>query len=146
MALPAVLYFLQNMLYYIALERVRSATFSVLIQLKLLTTAVFSVFFLGRKLLGFQWRALLLLFVGVVLVQTRSMDGLDGFHSDHQHESVAQGSTAQSAPIGEAIMSGECLRAWWPQHCLKLALHRYMGVFSPRPPCRDYLVCTSSGS
>ena len=98
MALPAVLYFLQNMLYYVALQRVRSATFSVLIQVKLLTTALFSVLFLGRKLHGFQWRALLLLSVGVLLVQTRSLDGIDNLHSEYQQKSAAQGSTAQSAP------------------------------------------------
>jgi multidrug transporter EmrE-like cation transporter len=67
----AAMYFGQNCLVYTGLQHLDSATYSILSQLKLLTTAVFSVVVLQRQLAWFQWRALLLLFLGVVLVQYR---------------------------------------------------------------------------
>ena len=45
------------------------ATYAALAQLKLLTTAVFAVILLRKQLYPYQWRALVLLFVGVVMVQ-----------------------------------------------------------------------------
>lgn len=41
-------------------------------QLKILTTALFSVLMLGRKLSSLQWGSLVILFVGVALVQLQS--------------------------------------------------------------------------
>ena len=41
-------------------------------QLKILTTALFSVLMLGKKLSGLQWSSLIILFVGVALVQLQS--------------------------------------------------------------------------
>ncbi|KAH8021438.1 hypothetical protein HPB51_015618 [Rhipicephalus microplus] len=47
----------------------RSETFVVTYQLKIITTALFSLALLNKKLAGVQWVALLVLFVGVALVQ-----------------------------------------------------------------------------
>ena len=69
MAVPAALFLAQNKLNYVALQRLDGSTYSILIQLKLLTTAVFAVAFLRKRLYAYQWRALLMLFIGVVLVQ-----------------------------------------------------------------------------
>lgn len=50
--------------------------FQITFQLKILTTALFSVFLLQRKLLSTQWLALVILLVGVVLVeQSDSKEG-----------------------------------------------------------------------
>ena len=46
-----------------------AATYLAISQLKLLATAVFSVLMLNKRLHSRQWRALLLLFIGVVAVQ-----------------------------------------------------------------------------
>jgi solute carrier family 35 (UDP-sugar transporter), member A1/2/3 len=68
MAVPAVIYFIQNLMQYVALANLDSATFTVMSQLKLLTAAVFSVILLSRKLSWRKWRALILLVVGVSLI------------------------------------------------------------------------------
>ena len=72
MAVPAVLYLAQNQLNYIALLALPSAQYSMIQQLKLLTTAVFCVVLLRKRIQAFQWRALFLLLVGVILVQSSS--------------------------------------------------------------------------
>jgi UDP-sugar transporter A1/2/3 len=53
MSFPAVLYFVQNTLGFIALVHLSAPMFSVLSQLKILTTAAFSYVLLGRDL---SWR------------------------------------------------------------------------------------------
>ncbi|KAK4545901.1 hypothetical protein LTR36_002465 [Oleoguttula mirabilis] len=76
MAIPAMLYTLQNSLQYVGLSNLDAATFQVTYQLKILTTAVFSVLLLGRSLGLRRWLSLLLLTVGVAIVQipTESRD------------------------------------------------------------------------
>ncbi|MCJ1367080.1 hypothetical protein MMC16_006212 [Acarospora aff. strigata] len=72
LAIPASLYTLQNSLQYIAISNLDAATFQVTYQLKILTTALFSVALLGRTLSPRKWVALLLLTLGVAIVQTSS--------------------------------------------------------------------------
>ncbi|KAI8805613.1 nucleotide-sugar transporter-domain-containing protein [Cladochytrium replicatum] len=67
--IPAVVYYLQNNLQYIAMSHLQVATFQVLYQLKVLTTALFSVWLLRRQLSSTKWLALLLLAGGVAFVQ-----------------------------------------------------------------------------
>jgi UDP-sugar transporter A1/2/3 len=67
MAIPALLYTMQNSLQYFAAGNLDAATFQVTSQLKILTTAVFSVFLLGRVLDVRKWLSLVLLMVGVAV-------------------------------------------------------------------------------
>ena len=69
MSVPALAYLVQNTMGYLAMEYIPASTHMMLLQLKLLTTAVFAVLILRKKVFPHQWRALLLLFVGIVLVQ-----------------------------------------------------------------------------
>ncbi|KAK6044214.1 Nucleotide-sugar transporter [Cooperia oncophora] len=55
---PAVVYTIQNFLLYVAVENLPAATYMVTYQLKILTTAVFTVLVLGRKLSIQQWVSL----------------------------------------------------------------------------------------
>lgn len=69
LAIPAVLYTIQNNLQYLAVSNLDAATFQVTYQLKILTTAIFSVLMLGRTLSMRKWFSLLLLIVGVSIIQ-----------------------------------------------------------------------------
>lgn len=67
--IPSGLYTLQNNLLFIALSNLDAATYQVTYQLKILTTALFSVLMLGKKLDMFKWVSLVILMAGVSLVQ-----------------------------------------------------------------------------
>lgn len=69
LAIPAMLYTLQNSLQYIGVSNLDAATFQVTYQLKILTTATFSVILLGRSLSVRKWLSLVLLMLGVAIVQ-----------------------------------------------------------------------------
>src|ERR1700760_1030696 len=75
LAIPAALYTFQNSLQYIAVSNLDAATFQVTYQLKILTTAIFSVTMLKRKLSLKQWTALLLLMFGVAVVSVLPSPG-----------------------------------------------------------------------
>lgn len=68
-SVPAILYVIQNNLQYVAISNLEAAVFQVTYQLKIMTTAIFSVFLLRKELIKTQWMALVLLFLGVSMVQ-----------------------------------------------------------------------------
>ncbi|XP_028132473.1 UDP-N-acetylglucosamine transporter isoform X1 [Diabrotica virgifera virgifera] len=81
---PSFVYLVQNNLLYLSASHLDAATYQVTYQIKILTTALFSVFILNRKLLRTQWISLFTLITGIVLVQlantddnTTSMQGME---------------------------------------------------------------------
>ncbi|CAG0919704.1 unnamed protein product [Notodromas monacha] len=64
--LPSALYTAQNNLLFIALSHLNAATYQ---RFKILTTALFSVLLLDKKLGPWQWCSLVVLMIGVTLVQ-----------------------------------------------------------------------------
>ncbi|KAI1077274.1 nucleotide-sugar transporter [Whalleya microplaca] len=74
LAIPATLYTLQNTLQYVAVGNLDPVHFQILYQLKILTTAVFTVTMLGRSLSAKRWLSLIILTVGVSIVSIPSSD------------------------------------------------------------------------
>ena len=65
MCVPSGLYVLQNNLQYIGASYLPAAIFQVLVQIKIITTAIFSVTMLNRKLSLMQWTAIVALGSGI---------------------------------------------------------------------------------
>uniref|UniRef100_A0A914D678 Uncharacterized protein n=1 Tax=Acrobeloides nanus TaxID=290746 RepID=A0A914D678_9BILA len=70
--LPALIYVIQNNLYYFALKHVDATLFSITYQLRILTTALLMVILLNKIFSGTQWAALFISLLGVILVQASS--------------------------------------------------------------------------
>ncbi|XP_026685670.1 UDP-galactose/UDP-N-acetylglucosamine transporter srf-3 [Diaphorina citri] len=70
---PALLYVIQNNLLYISASNLDAATSQVTYQLKILTTAIFAIILLKKKISKIQWISLVILVVGVALVQLSSV-------------------------------------------------------------------------
>jgi len=95
-SLPALLYLIQNNLLYVATSNLDAATCQVAYQLKLLTTAFFTVTLLKRQISFRRWLSLGVLFLGVMLVQAPSASG-------------GRELGAQSAVLGTAAVGGACI-------------------------------------
>lgn len=101
MSLPAVIYFIQKLLSFVGLQYLDSAVYAILTQLKLLTTALFSVLYLGTQLNPRKWRALLLLLVGVILIHLAAVA-----HNDTKQASYQEFMMGIAAVLGIAVLSG----------------------------------------
>lgn len=69
MCIPSLLYTVQNNLLFVALSNLSAAVYQVTHQMKILTTAFFSILILGKTLGIVQWTSLFVLMVGVALIQ-----------------------------------------------------------------------------
>ncbi|TYZ66259.1 hypothetical protein PybrP1_008191, partial [[Pythium] brassicae (nom. inval.)] len=101
-SVPALLYVIQNNLQYVAVSNLDAASFQVLYQLKILTTAVFSVVLLKKAILPLQWGAIAILMVGVALVQ---LDDSGAAAS----KSAAKGDSEQSTTLGLFAVLAACM-------------------------------------
>jgi UDP-galactose transporter len=70
-AIPGALFTIQNNLTFVALSFMDAASFQVMSQLKILTTAVMSILMLHKKLDRFKWISLFLLMTGVSIIEVR---------------------------------------------------------------------------
>ncbi|CAF1313752.1 unnamed protein product [Adineta ricciae] len=72
-SIPAFIYTIQNNLIIIAVSNLDAPTYMVTNQLKIFTTAMFTVTMLNRRLGLIQWLSLVSLFCGICLVQVDSI-------------------------------------------------------------------------
>jgi len=71
-AVPALFYTVQNNLWYYAMSNLDSVTAAVMSQLKVPSTAIFSILILKRQLNRFHWFSLVLLVFGLIVMQLQS--------------------------------------------------------------------------
>jgi UDP-sugar transporter A1/2/3 len=71
--IPALLFTIQNNLIYLAISNLDAAVFQVTFQIKILTTAFFTVALLKRSLKFTQWVALIILTTGVAIIQIQNV-------------------------------------------------------------------------
>ena len=95
LCIPSFLYVVQNNLLYLALTNLDAATYQILYQLKILTTATFSATLLGRRFSSTKWIALVILTVGVAIVQISGS-------SDH-HRNTAEGGGPEEDDKNRAV-------------------------------------------
>lgn len=100
LSIPALLYVVQNSLQFVAIANLPVATFQVTYQMKILTTAAFSVALLRKRLSGNKWLSLFFLAIGVGIVQIQSAYG----HAPERYNQPV-GSAHESAPLHIHIMS-----------------------------------------
>lgn len=77
MLVLAAIYGMMNILSFVALQYIGAGEFTICAQLKILTTAAFSVIIMRTTLSWARWRALALLVLGCILVASPSFTGND---------------------------------------------------------------------
>lgn len=101
LSIPAILYVVQNSLQFVAISNLPVATFQVTYQMKILTTAAFSVVMLRRRLTSTKWFSLFFLAIGVAIVQIQTSTSA---HAPAP-TNIPVGSAHDSAPLYMHIMS-----------------------------------------
>lgn len=91
-AIPSALYVFQNNLQYIAMSSLPAAVYQVLVQMKLITAALLSKWYLKKDISVIQWISILVLTIGVIIVQSSIHSGVAGIIVPHTN--LALGLTA----------------------------------------------------
>ncbi|PAV85041.1 hypothetical protein WR25_04483 [Diploscapter pachys] len=98
MSVPSIAYALQNNLDFVALSNLDAGLYQVTTQLKVVTTALFMMAFLGRHFSRTRWIAIFMLFAGVAAVQLNNVSN----SSSRPHENYF---------IGIAAVLSTCITA-----------------------------------
>jgi UDP-sugar transporter A1/2/3 len=106
LAVPGGIYYVQNVVLVFALSKLDSVTFQISYQLKILTTALFTVLVLHRPVSPSKWAALSLLMMGVVLVQYPKDDATT---IDNSPEDIAERSDPTGTLLGLLAVLVACL-------------------------------------
>lgn len=117
--IPSLVYLIQNNLLYVSTSNLDAATYQVTYQLKIFTTAVFSVLILKRKLFKHQWFALFVLINGVILVQLNNSTDNSLKYRPDQNRLVGLGSALIACCLSgfagvyfEKILKGSDISVW----------------------------------
>lgn len=102
MAVPALLYVIQNNLLFVALANLSVPVYQITNQGKLLTTAICSRIFLNRKLSWLQYLSLLILATGVALVQ---LSGRSNSSNNNSTSTSSLESQTQLIGLGAVLLS-----------------------------------------
>jgi UDP-sugar transporter A1/2/3 len=106
MFMLAALYGSMNILSYVALQYISAATFTILAQTKILTTAAFSAIMLSRQYSSTKWRALVSLMLGVLLFSAPILDSLGEAGADGDADNTFLQLIGTAAVLLEVTLSG----------------------------------------
>jgi UDP-galactose transporter len=109
MCVPSGLYVVQNNLQYLGASHLPAAVFQVLVQMKIITTALFSVTMLSRKLSGMQWIAIVSLGLGIGVVQVSQNSGSSSAAKEEEESGEVSGFIASSSMVGVVAVLVSCL-------------------------------------
>ncbi|GBG32518.1 CMP-sialic acid transporter [Hondaea fermentalgiana] len=101
LSVPGLLYTFQNNMLFVALTNLTAATYQVTAQLKILTTAVFSVIMLGKQISMQQTLSLFMLTIGVGVVQVAVQQA--------SAKPVQQNTEEMNQMVGLAAVLSACL-------------------------------------
>uniref|UniRef100_A0A915EF51 UDP-galactose transporter n=1 Tax=Ditylenchus dipsaci TaxID=166011 RepID=A0A915EF51_9BILA len=96
MSVPSIAYAIQNNLDFIALSNLEAGVYQVTSQLKIVSTAIFMMIFLGRSFSVKRWIAIMLLFAGVAAVQMDKLEQQVGPINNHLSDPDATTTAAPS--------------------------------------------------
>lgn len=102
---PAISYSLQMSLEYVAMANIDPASFSVLVQMKMLTTAMFFRTILKKRLMKKQIISLVILTVGVMLCSMKTSNNNDP-QGNNDEQSMGDKTVGIAATLGIACSSG----------------------------------------
>lgn len=85
---PSLLYTIQNSLQYYAMSSLSAPVFQVFYQMKVITTAFFTVLLLRKKLFFIQWVSIFLLTIGVICVQLSQSNKSNNDNNSSQEEKI----------------------------------------------------------
>lgn len=89
MLVPAVTYLGMNLLSFVSIDRVDATVFSMCAQLKILATALWTKFVLGRIFTSLQWRSLWMLTTSVTIITYQMGKSGQNAHGDASKKDVA---------------------------------------------------------
>jgi len=119
LCVPSFLYTIQNNLLYLALTNLDAASYQVLYQLKILTTAIFSATMLGRRFSATKWASLVVLTCGVAIVEISGRSDNDTSENKDQNRFVglvavlsAACTSGFSGVYFEKILKGSEVTLW----------------------------------
>jgi UDP-sugar transporter A1/2/3 len=103
----AVIYSVENNLYYVALRNVPATFFQVLYQLKLIITALMLRVLLDKRLSAQRWAALVVVFIGIVISEkstssasSSSSSSTESQNQTHPLQQIHQQSSQQNMTTG----------------------------------------------
>ncbi|KAF1761096.1 hypothetical protein GCK72_009350 [Caenorhabditis remanei] len=103
MSVPSFAYALQNNLDFLALSNLDAGVYQVTTQLKVVSTALFMMLFLGRKFSARRWMAISLLMFGVAFVQ---MNNTPASEANKKRESAENYIVGLSAVLATCVTAG----------------------------------------
>ncbi|KRZ94750.1 UDP-galactose translocator 1 [Trichinella sp. T8] len=111
MSIPSICYAVQNNLEFYGLANMNAATYVVMAQFKVVTTAIFMVLLLGRSFSCRRWIAICLVSVGVSMAYLGTVNGKVENYNQAIPIVVEENAPKQSLLIGLSVVTINCFLA-----------------------------------